>query len=234
MAMIRNFRIPHGLLPDSFKIAHRWINLFAGTRFSPLQDAQTYMPHLLPGWFADLKNFLQKSHCILWFPEHVVQQIKPRRENDRVIMDDMCRSGLNKTDIIQLNWVRLYLKAETISDFCNVRGTHFRTTALHRQRAQATTHSPKLWPVQKLPGERQFAKWRRYLRLRYCTKRRSNQLTTPMGKWHPNHHDSQWPAYYNTITDTISIEKAGYWHTHRVKQTKFGGMIIQDAEALHS
>ena len=234
MAMIRNYRRPAGLLPDSIKIAHSWVHLFAGTRYSPLQDTKTNMPHLIKGWFSDLKNSLQQSNCSLWFPEQVVKQIKPRREQDRVLMDDLCRSGLNDTDVEQLNFVRLYLKAKTVSDLCNVQGTHLSTNALHRQSAKATTSSPKQWPVQKLPGERQFAKWRRYIRLRYCTTRRSNQLAQPMGKWLPNHQDSVWPAYYNTRTDEISIENNGYWHTNRVTRTKYGGLIIQDHTALHA
>jgi len=87
---------------------------------------------------------------------------------------------------------------------------------------------------QKLPGECQFAKWRCYIQLRYCTTCRSNQLATPLGKWHPNHQDNVWPVYYSIQNATISIEKEGYWHTNCVRSTKYGGLIIQDTTVLHS
>ena len=56
IALLRNYRNHRGLLPDSMKIAHKWLYLYAGCTQFPLKDTKTPMPHLLEGWFSNLRK----------------------------------------------------------------------------------------------------------------------------------------------------------------------------------
>ena len=78
IAFLRNFRNHQGLLPNSMKIAHEWLHLYAGCTNSPLQDTQTPMPHLLEGWFRNLREFLQDTQANLWFPSNQLQPVRHR------------------------------------------------------------------------------------------------------------------------------------------------------------
>jgi hypothetical protein len=235
IAFLRNYRNQHGLLPDSMKIAHEWVHLYAGCTKSPLQDTTTPMPHLIDGWFKNLREYLQYTYTNLWFPEGEVRNVQKRRQNDRVLGDDICNAGLTPTHTNHLNWVKLYLKVETLSDISTIRGTHLDTNALHRNTAQAPTVTQRQWPVQALPGERQFEKWRSFLRKRYCHSARSNQLKQPLGRWTEHNQESLWESYFDPEFHSVSIAKEGYWHVYPVHKTKypiFGGRIHPTSWAL--
>jgi hypothetical protein len=86
-----------------------------------LTNTSISIPTLIPGWIKHLREFLCATKCALWF-EDQSDNIKSRRENDHILMDDIYKSGLTPTDQIQLNWVRLFLRVETLADISNIRG----------------------------------------------------------------------------------------------------------------
>lgn len=83
---------------------------------------------------AHLRLYLQECNASLWFHNSLIQQIAPLGDFDLVLIDDICRSGLSKSTVNQLNLVRLYLRVETLSDLCNIRGDSIVNTVLSQKK----------------------------------------------------------------------------------------------------
>ncbi len=240
---LRQFRKNHGLLPSLLSIAHSWFHTFSGLSESPLCKPSTRAPHLLHGWFKTLYGFLRRAECSLWFSPQVEQKILPRRDHDRVLMNDICASKVSDTTVTQLNCVRLYLRAETLSDLCNERGTSIHSGALTYERAAIIPKSKKSWPIQAKPSEKMFEKWAKYIRAQYC-KKRSNKLQQKLGRWHQAHHEMEWPAYFDPDLKFLLVKSETGWkslpvsdsgHTYQggcVENTTFDTVISLPASTI--
>ena len=121
--LIQHFRAGQGLIYEHMAICHQWCHLFAGTTKSPLKEVNLRLPYLIKGWFRSLRKFMASAQCSLWFDEDMLYKIEKRREGDKILMEDACKSTISDTDCVHLNWVRLYLRVETLADICNTRGT---------------------------------------------------------------------------------------------------------------
>ena len=159
MYLLRHLRKNEGLLFDHFWIAIQWIQTFVGTSKNFLETTDTPLPHLLDGWFQVTRQFLQESDCTIEIDD--APTILPRRENDKNIMDDVCQSTTSQTDIEQINWCRLYLQVEYLSDISNLEGTHLQSSTIYSKTnpdPKTTSQPTKMFPNQGKPGPRQWKK----------------------------------------------------------------------------
>ena len=145
-----------------------WIQTFLGTSKNFVQDTATSLPHMLDGWFHTLRQFLQESECSIHQPD--APEILPRRQGDRNIMDDAC-SSLSATDVTHINWCRLYLQVEYLSDMTTIDGTSINPKvfiACKNQNPEAPSKPIQLFPVQGIPGPAQWLTWHKFITTNYC------------------------------------------------------------------
>lgn len=220
LLLLRHIRMGHGVLAETLEIALNWMHLFAGTERHPLDDVYTELPHLPDGWLSHLRQFLAECGASFWLHPSLIRPIKPRRDFDRVLADDICRSGLSKTTVEQLNLVRIYLRVETLSDLCTIQGDRIFSPSLDFNKAFTLGRSPILWPIQAKPSEKYFVKWRRFIRRTYCTSVRSNKLRQKLGRWLHNHHAFEWPTYFDNLLHCIYIRRPEHWEVRLVTPTR--------------
>jgi hypothetical protein len=94
-------------------------------------------------WVMTLREFLVESSLAIQITE--LETPKLKRERDGAIMDRLGTEMDNVSDgeIRKVNQCRLYLRAETIADFCNAAGTHIRERAMECENtARVNTESP--------------------------------------------------------------------------------------------
>ncbi len=145
-------------------------------------------------------------------------------------MDDICRSELTATSTERLNWVRLYLRVETLSDLCTARGTRLDDQFIHWEKAQPR-ESPKDWPLQAKPCKKSFDAWRSILRKLYCKSSYDDKLRQALGRWDHQHRQSTWAAYYDAEIQMVYLRNNNGWDVHNVEASRhsyLGGRIKQD------
>ena len=114
-----------------------------------------------------------------------------RRINDRLIMDIAAEIGMTRGELTKLNYCRLYLLVESIADLSTTDGKRILPT-LNNSTPHVTSKSSHLWPVQKLPGSRAWAVFRKFLRA--ITAPKTRVLKTTLGPW-INTDNREWPFY---------------------------------------
>ena len=126
----------------------RWMQLIAGTSV-PIMEETKKIPYLQNCWLTAVHNKLVNTNIKIkvadkWYP-------KPRRENDRVIMDYVIKY-IPEHHWKEINQCRLYLKAITFSDLTTMDGTAIPANVYGVTRE---TRHPRLdYPTQKKTFER--------------------------------------------------------------------------------
>ena len=152
----------------------KWLQIFSGTS-TPLLEASKVDKFLPTGWVQALpeklvENRIQIRVHKLWIP-------KPRRLNDRIIMDYVwCH--LPEDHWQAINQCRLYLKAVTFSDITTFDGNFVPDSIFEVKREYR--RSQLRFPMQPRPSKKARKQWQYFVR--YISNEQG-QLFSPLGSW---------------------------------------------------
>jgi hypothetical protein len=141
--LVRHLRT-NRTLGKSMRAQLQWAQRVAGIEESILIDIKTRIPQLdEEAWISTLRQFLEESE--MGIDIDGITTVTAKREKDRSIMS-LARDW-GDTDKMRINWIRMYLKAETIADLCNAAGTHVTEQAMEC-RETARLEPEAMWPRQ--------------------------------------------------------------------------------------
>ena len=97
-------------------------------------------------------------------------------------MDQPALKGFSDDDQLDINLVRIHVRANTLAELTEPKGNRIRETAYNGQRNEH--HSPDTqWPQQPEPTPYQVQLWKRYLDTTFVTN--SRYLWKPVGSPDP-------------------------------------------------
>ena len=160
--LISHGRKDSGQLSLTLNIAYRWYHLYTGLRYHPFQHGQTSVSYVPQGWIKATQDFLAASDLSVHW--QTMQQLPPRRLQDRCLMADANKKTYTKGRLNHINNCRLYLRVEYLSDVCNQAGTHILTEATEWHNPRTISKPTKQFPKQACPGKKQWAIFRKFLR----------------------------------------------------------------------
>ncbi len=182
-----------------YHIGYCWYQLYCGTSFAALSNPSFALPHQPVGWFTRLRVFLASTNLSIDMPPALLRLPTPLRRGDSNLMEAFC--GLNWTPrkIELLNYCRLFLQVEFLSELCSAEGNNLLAPAW--QGHALPSHSNLLWPNQARPSG--WTLWRQALAELFLLdpahklrNPRDLPLRIRLGRWHPTHSAHRlWPSY---------------------------------------
>ena len=164
------------------------------------------------------------------------RQLDELRINDRILMEDVGTSPyLSETDKVEVNYCRLFLQVETLSEICTVEGKTLATQCMDQTDRTCPSTSNSLWPKQGLPGKKQWKTFDNFIRKTYCRTQDSDTLRKALGKWYPHKFlRRNWSTYYNAEHKVLTVyEEDQLFHMYKVQPLRAaGGGGIVDTEEI--
>jgi hypothetical protein len=184
-------------------LGYCWYQMFCGTSFPLLGQPDPPLSYEPIGWFTTLRTFLRTTQLTIDIPPRLLRLPKPLRQGDQILMDAFLSLGWKAPRLRLLNYCRLFLRVESLSEICNPEGTMILATAW--QGKSLPTRSTLLWPNQGRPSN--WTTWRQALAELFlhdpsCKYRNPRQLAlrSRLGRWQPHHSKFRiWPAYQASI-----------------------------------
>ena len=160
----------------------RHLQVEAGVSFDVLQHPQLPLPYLTECWLVSLRRFCAESDISLRVNRNRV--LGPVRHGDSLLMDQAATLGLTKQQLVDLNLVRIYLGATTVSDITTADGLMFHPMSWRGARIP-DRHSRLTFARQETPTSYQCGLWRKLLRSLLHPTATSTLLllSTPLGAW---------------------------------------------------
>jgi hypothetical protein len=144
LILIKHLRTP-GHLQSLLQIILRWYTLLAGTSYAPLEYPYTDLPHLdSSAWLNSTRTFLSHSRSQLLIPSLPLPPV-PFREHDRILMDEFLKLHYMPSQVKQVNYCRLFLRATRFSELTTLEGTSIDQSAWT---GADRLDSPHDWPRQ--------------------------------------------------------------------------------------
>ena len=201
-------------LGKTLTILYNWSTMISGNSKHPFENPEVRCPHLPEGWISETQKFLKDSKYQIYWRD--VPTPKPRRRNDKNLMDDACAGDWTDLQVNQINWCRLYLKIEYLSDICDMTGLNLDPNCFGTKEHKPTTQSvsTKEWPKQGYPGPKQWYLFKRFLRKTYTISPVSNRLKEKLGDWTEGHHERKWNTYYDCDYHCLSIQHPNHVSMH--------------------
>ena len=177
------------------KIALAWLQAQAGVSFPILAFPSKTIPQLESKWIESMRSFLAKINATIIIDERMSPTLQ--RLHDFVIMDLVQESGkFTDVELRRLNYCRLFLRAETVSDVVTVDGSKLdQCKLIGNWSLQSSRHHGNAI-YQERPNDAAWTLWRRANRL---WSNKHGDLLQPLGDWvldtihsHHNRHFSYW------------------------------------------
>ena len=111
---LRNIQIMHKLLNHPKNSTLIESILSTGTSQHVLKHPNERINYVSSIWLTDLIHFTVRNNIKIITKTYM--NIGIQRRNDKIIMDELLQSNLNKSKIIQVNACRLYLQIIYLSD----------------------------------------------------------------------------------------------------------------------
>ena len=150
------------------------INLFhsqleAGIGAPLLADPNISVPYLTPTWITSIRQFAYQHN--LSITTTAVYTPRLRTTNDRYLMDSTHLASFTPSQILDINLVRIYLQASTLSDLSA--GDDGRTICEHRFRGERppSFNLQPHWPRQVPPTRSQIQLWKKFLSINFLRYR---------------------------------------------------------------
>jgi hypothetical protein len=198
-------------LGDFFQILLDWTQYHAGVSFSILDQTHRHLPHLEPGWVPGIRLFLGGLRANIFTPTMILP--RPLRVHDCILVDDILANDFKPRLVTKLNYCRLYLQVERLSDICNTTGTCILPSVWKGERPQS--QRVDLPTNQAKPHDKSWTLWRRFLKLVYLHPSKSTansrstdlRLDQPLGPWIGDRHLAvrRWPTY-------VSLDGSSLYH----------------------
>ena len=189
---IRNWRLKStaGLL---MRIALAWFQEQVGVSFSIMSNVKASLPHLESKWLASLREFLGEYDMSLVVTTPGIPKLQ--RMYDVHLMDIILNSKQFKnSEIRQLNYCRLFLKAITLSDITHTTGTRLDGSKLNGDPSLYSSTRIGNSIHQERPSEKEWKLWRRAAKL---WSDDNGNLHEPLGPWilHPKEQRMRHRSY---------------------------------------
>jgi len=190
--------------------------LFAGIRQPILEDTGP-LPWCPDGWVTSLRHFLFQINGKILL--NTMWSTPERRLGDRHIMDDARSLHLSRTEYINVNNVRLFLRIHTLSEITDHTGHRIISTFYapndNNDQNQNQSGSTLRWPQQTCPGKRAWRAWRHVLQTLYL-KPQSLDLRHPLGTWYKEHVDTDWNWNWKICPTTRRLyrRQGQRWHSY--------------------
>ena len=185
-------------------ISIKYSQIEAGIKEHLLENPAIDIPYLTPTWITSVRQFLFQHNLTLTFTNSL--QIHLQGSSDQHIMQPLQLKKYSPQDQRDINLVRLYIQAITLSDVSTPDGNHITWEALHGHRA-LTQVVRKNWPRQRAPTKHQSNVWKRYMVenfLRYNTT-----WKTPLGEVLPNTYET-YKSWRNRMRAATFDDPRGY------------------------
>jgi hypothetical protein len=180
-------------------IGYAWTQLFSGVSFQLLSKPDIILHHIPLGWYQHLRYFLSRSETTIDVLDSQLRLPQLLRHRDQNIMDAFLTLNKAPEKLRNLNYCRLYLRAETLAELCNADGTRILPSAWRGTKLPST--STLLWPRQGRPSC--WTAWRQALAELFLLDTTAAHrpvstlyLRNRLGRWKPSfQRDRNWPAY---------------------------------------
>jgi len=202
--------------------------LISGFSISVLERT-TAIPWSTAPWMDSLRGYLQhvKGQIIMKNP----WTLRPRRQHDVAIMEDIWELHFSKAKAIQINSVRTYLKITFLSEITDHSGTTLLPQALEPQPPNNTffhrtpNQSTLSWPTQPCPGKIAWRQWKEAILWMYA-KPNSTTLLKPLGHWTQHFdQDFDWTWTVNPRTHQLFHRYNDGWHTYQPERRRLTEII---------
>jgi hypothetical protein len=213
------------------RIALAWLQVQAGVSFELLSYASKPVPHLESKWFQSMRAFLARIDASIDIDDF--QPPTLQRLHDCVIMDAVQEHGkFTDAGIRRINYCRLYLRAETISDLTTVSGSMLDPSKVTGQWSLQSSRHHGNFVHQERPEGAAWSLWRRVNKL---WSKPNGELHQPLGDWvvssihdHHQRHFCYWAWHFLWIR-----MDCGYVRCNPIKAREFQEIeVIQTWEQI--
>ena len=175
---MRNWRLK-SMAGKLLRIAVGWFQLQVGMSYPFLENVSTPLPHLESKWLSSLRDFLASIDCSLHIDDTAIPELQ--RHHDSHIMDSILASrAFTAAEIRRLNYCRLYLQAQTLSDLVTLGGRSLDKAKLVGNPSLMSSTSHGVQINQSSPSDVDWKLWRRANTL-WSTP--GGHLRQPLGPW---------------------------------------------------
>ena len=139
-----------------------------GYQLPLLQYPTRQAPHLEGYFYKYLGQFLSNNESSMEID--CVKPLQQEREDDRFIMDIACDDiTLDKEMIDKINYCRLFLEVQRLSDICTADGNFIFDSVYIGQRSYGLSSSQAIKAVQERPEMKLWGIWRKFFKT-LCTE----------------------------------------------------------------
>jgi hypothetical protein len=162
------------------RIALAWLQAQAGVSYQLLSCPEKPVPQLESKWFQSMRTFLATISASIEIDDfHPPPSLQ--RLHDCVIMDVVHEHGsFTDAEIRRINYCRLYVRAETISDLTEVSGRRLDPSKLKGTWSLQSSRHHGTYIHQERPDDATWGLWRRVNKL---WSRPNGELNQPLGDW---------------------------------------------------
>jgi hypothetical protein len=144
-----------------------------------LEKVDIILPHLESKWLASLREFLHSIQSCLQLDNPGIPTLQ--RHHDTHVMDAILMSKLfSPSEIRRLNYCRLYLQAQTISDLTEVSGRYLDRAKYEGRFSASSSCTHGMWIHQHCPSP---SEWKLWQRANLLWSDESGKLRQELGPW---------------------------------------------------
>ena len=129
------------------RMALDWFQLYCGVSFPVLSAPTIALPHAPTGWISILRSFLSQCQGRINLLPEWLRIPHALRQNDHFLMNAFLTLSLKPAQLQRLNYCRLYLQVENLSEICSIDGSHILPAIAWHGHSLPST-SKLSWPVQ--------------------------------------------------------------------------------------
>ncbi|KAI2501852.1 hypothetical protein MHU86_12617 [Fragilaria crotonensis] len=181
LRLIRNSVFANSEVGKMIVMNVQYSQLEAGTGYNILEKPSQHVSYLTPTWITSVRQFISNHAITITFTEQLLPALRTTR--DKYIMDP---NHLHRYSLAQqhdINLVRIYLQATTLSDMsAGTDGRTICTSYAKGIRPSDFKHS-STWPRQATPSLKQQRLWTSYITTSYI--RYHPYWEEPMGAFLP-------------------------------------------------
>jgi hypothetical protein len=145
-----------------------------------------------------------------------LKQTKPNQDKGKL--------RYTEADSKRINRCRIYLRAEFVSDICNVTGTHVRDASF-KLTEEGRNITNELWPRQPRPGPIHRRVWKRFIR-EICNDNKS--LIQTLWQW-KTEICNKWQAYYDRVNHrVVTTDNFISWKVWSLEQRRWGWIATNE------
>jgi hypothetical protein len=161
------------------------------------------LKYLDNNWMKELRDFVINTNSKISIQRIWCPQIK--RVNDKLIMEEILKLNRSNRELEIINYWRLYLKVQTLSDITNAAGDKLSYRFMSSKSATPTTTGTEKWPLQAKPKDSSFRIWKNAIQEAFNIDKQGRLRSTKLGKWihHQDAFSCEWENYWDPPTNKL-------------------------------